>query len=244
MIIQKNHITLRQWLTSYWIAVAVALAIYGQSYDHALISVSRVASVTLIGYWLSSYAMRKWPEAYLFPNAKSFVPAVSVWLGLALLLALSANLLTFLMLGRDFVPPSAYLWDYLYFLLFTILAFLGWSIIHARSRNAKAYLALTSQNMKRHIALSDIQCIKAEGDYVGILTGRETLLYHATIKALEKELKPSGFMRVHRSYLVNAAHVSGVRKEQNQRHLIVLTGGMEIPVSRNFSDVAETLVST
>jgi DNA-binding LytR/AlgR family response regulator len=50
--------------------------------------------------------------------------------------------------------------------------------------------------------LSDVQYIKAMGDYVRIYTAGRKIMVHNSLKSLEKKLPQSKFIRIHRSYMV------------------------------------------
>ncbi|MGH2899815.1 MAG: LytTR family DNA-binding domain-containing protein, partial [Solirubrobacteraceae bacterium] len=52
------------------------------------------------------------------------------------------------------------------------------------------------------------------------------------IRALEKQLAPRGFVRVHRSAIVNLARVRELRRPAQCEWAVVLEGGTELPVSR------------
>jgi DNA-binding LytR/AlgR family response regulator len=52
--------------------------------------------------------------------------------------------------------------------------------------------------------------------------------------ALEERWRPLGFVRVHRSYLVSAAHISELRVEPGGGHA-VRVGELVLPVSRRHS---------
>jgi DNA-binding LytR/AlgR family response regulator len=52
---------------------------------------------------------------------------------------------------------------------------------------------------------------------------------------LEAQLRPHGFVRTHRSWLVNAGQVTGLRPEGSGDHTIEL-GALEAPLSRRYRD--------
>ncbi|NUT41616.1 MAG: response regulator transcription factor [Thermoactinospora sp.] len=82
---------------------------------------------------------------------------------------------------------------------------------------------------------------EAKGDYVRLHTGDGSYLVRMSLAALERRWASAGFIRVHRSTLVSARHVTELRFEQGRVLLIV--GTETLPVSRRHTrQVREQLV--
>ena len=91
---------------------------------------------------------------------------------------------------------------------------------------------------------SRIAAIRAEGHYTLLYIGQEKLFCPWSITVTETRLVPAGFVRVHRSYLVNPAHVS--RFERHKDNGTCYFDGVEslpkVPVSRaRLGDIREAL---
>ena len=84
------------------------------------------------------------------------------------------------------------------------------------------------------VQTSDIEYVKAAGNYVELITHERTLLMRTTLRDLTEQLGAAGFVRVHRSMLVNAMHVVGTRRAPHGRRLVRLRGGVELQVGRQF----------
>jgi two-component system response regulator LytT len=98
---------------------------------------------------------------------------------------------------------------------------------------AQASLAVRSAGRIDLAAFADIVALSGADDYVEvILADGRRFLHDTSLQELEYRL-PSGFVRVHRSHIVNAAHVRGVRTLPGRRRALELAGGAEIPVSRS-----------
>jgi two-component system LytT family response regulator len=83
------------------------------------------------------------------------------------------------------------------------------------------------------VPVGSIRRIESRDDYSAIFSARRTLLVLRRLTDLAQYLEPAGFIRVHRSHLVNRAAIAGlVRKEGGQGELL-LTSGERIPVSRS-----------
>ncbi|MBK8626595.1 MAG: LytTR family transcriptional regulator [Saprospiraceae bacterium] len=79
----------------------------------------------------------------------------------------------------------------------------------------------------------DILYLKAESNYTEIhyLDGSKRLL-SKTLKVLENILPPHQFFRVHKSYVVNAAHITDIILSTHES-AVRLIGGHTVPVSRD-----------
>ncbi|MFT3884539.1 MAG: LytTR family DNA-binding domain-containing protein [Flavobacteriales bacterium] len=77
--------------------------------------------------------------------------------------------------------------------------------------------------------MDDILYCKSDDDITEIhLCQRPRLVVSRSLKEFEACLGGKGFLRVHQSYLVNLGHVV-----RYARHMLVLSNGQEVPVSRN-----------
>ena len=64
----------------------------------------------------------------------------------------------------------------------------------------------------RFLAVGDVYAVRANAHYTFIHDGEREYFCNRSISALEAELDPSEFARVHRSYIVRLARVSRIRK--------------------------------
>ncbi|MBO0768675.1 MAG: response regulator transcription factor [Solirubrobacterales bacterium] len=84
----------------------------------------------------------------------------------------------------------------------------------------------------RLVARSSVLYLKAEGDYVRIHTDGGRFLVRAALSDIEARWEPFGFVRVHRSYLVNLRRAAEIRPELGGGATVVLENGAEVPVAR------------
>jgi DNA-binding LytR/AlgR family response regulator len=73
----------------------------------------------------------------------------------------------------------------------------------------------------------DIHYIESMGDYVRFVTRNRKYITHNTIKNIESRVEGMGFLKVHRSYIVNMSQVDDLQ----DTNLIVK--GVSIPVSKS-----------
>ena len=87
----------------------------------------------------------------------------------------------------------------------------------------------------------EIDWIAADGDYVRIHCGSRNLLIRATMKQTTGTLSPLGFVRVHRSAIVNPSHVREIVRDGND-HAVVLRNGARIRAGRNYASELSRLL--
>lgn len=91
------------------------------------------------------------------------------------------------------------------------------------------------------VRLADVLAITSAGNYVEFVLedGRRPLM-RSPLSVLEAELAPSGFVRTHRSWLVNVARVTGLAPEGSGDYAVAL-GSIRAPLSRRFPEALARL---
>jgi two-component system LytT family response regulator len=84
------------------------------------------------------------------------------------------------------------------------------------------------------LPVSDIRWIGAEGNYVRLCTGSENHLLRETMVHLEQRLDPRGFLRIHRSFIVNLKYVKEVRRQTNGDSVAILDNGEQVAMGRSY----------
>ncbi len=106
-------------------------------------------------------------------------------------------------------------------------------ITSVRGEAAPAERILVRDGSKVHIVhVGDIDFIEARDDYAGIRTGGRELLKQTTLSALEEELDPKRFVRIHRSYILNIDRLAKVELYAKDSRVAILTDGTRLQVSR------------
>jgi two-component system LytT family response regulator len=93
------------------------------------------------------------------------------------------------------------------------------------------------------LEVSDISWIQGASQYSRVHTRSGEYLLSRTLASLECELDPKRFFRIHRSAIVNAAHVREVRSSGDGRYNIYLHGGLALPMGRARREILEKLLS-
>jgi len=84
------------------------------------------------------------------------------------------------------------------------------------------------------LPVSDIRWIGAEGNYVRLSTATETHLLRETMAHLAERLDPRGFLRVHRSFIVNLKYVKEVRREADGDSVVIMDSGQKVALGRSY----------
>ena len=93
-------------------------------------------------------------------------------------------------------------------------------------------LVVRVKNDIKIIPVGEVSHFEAEDDYIAIHTAEGKFLKKMTMKHLEESLDPGKFSRVHRSFMINLQHVSGIEPYERDTYLVKLRQGQKIPVSK------------
>ena len=99
---------------------------------------------------------------------------------------------------------------------------------------APSYFYIKVSGKLLRLSYDDILYAESMKDYIKFTTGEGTHLSHMTMKSL-KEALPNFFFRVHRSFLVNAHHITAIGKNE------VEVGKVKIPVGENYKNILSGL---
>ncbi|MDP5138108.1 response regulator [Rheinheimera baltica] len=85
------------------------------------------------------------------------------------------------------------------------------------------------------IPYREILWIDAAGDYMCVHTSTETFVMRARMKSLINDVLPDGFLRVHKSTIVNLQHVARLEPLINSEFKLILVNDKSLKVSRTYS---------
>ena len=93
------------------------------------------------------------------------------------------------------------------------------------------------------VRLGEVLAISSAGNYVEfILRDGRRLMMRSSLSALEEELAPRGFVRTHRSWVVNSARVTGLKPEGSGDYAVKVDA-LTVPLSRRFPEALARLKS-
>ena len=85
---------------------------------------------------------------------------------------------------------------------------------------------------KRLIARSSILYLRAQRDYVRVVTRESRFLMRGRLSEIASRWEPHGFVQVHRQYAVNLHQAEELRPHLNGTATLVFPGDRSVPVSR------------
>lgn len=98
------------------------------------------------------------------------------------------------------------------------------------------------------INLGDVVAIQAEGNYVLLRRQTSSYLLRESISVMAEKLEPYGFIRIHRSTLVNTSFVEEIRPISTGEYGLRVKSGKEYTVTRtykkNLKSLAEFWIGT
>ena len=98
------------------------------------------------------------------------------------------------------------------------------------------------------INLGDVVSVQAKGKYVSFQQTSGSHLLRESISVVAERLETHGFIRIHRSVLVNASFVEEIKPVSTGKYSLRVAGGKEYTVTRiyrkNLKFLAEFWIST
>lgn len=93
------------------------------------------------------------------------------------------------------------------------------------------FLRLRDKEQTIDLPLEQVSYLEVLDHYVSIHTGSENYTLNATLSGMESEMEEHGFLRIHKSYLVNMAYIRKFRS----RECLLLDGTLLAVSERNYS---------
>lgn len=81
-----------------------------------------------------------------------------------------------------------------------------------------------------------INWIEADDKYIRLYTPEKKYFIRQTLNAIEAELDPQIFARIHRSFVVNLTYVAELSPMFNGEYALILNDGTKLTLSRNYRD--------
>lgn len=131
-------------------------------------------------------------------------------------------------------------------LSYMLLLSLFWSVAMVRQNAAKEVrpVSFDIRDGARiiRVPLKDILAVTAAGNYVEfILSDRRRPLMRATLGAVEAQLGPVGFVKTHRSWLINPERMTRLEPARSGDWTVALDGDVQAPVSRRYPEALARL---
>jgi len=97
-----------------------------------------------------------------------------------------------------------------------------------------ARVAVRSGRGIQFVTLADVSWVESADYCVDLHLADRTHTLRRSMASIEAELEPAGFCRIHRSAIVNLAHVRALEAGIDGEAEVVLLSGMRLPTSRRY----------
>lgn len=84
----------------------------------------------------------------------------------------------------------------------------------------------------RIVPIADILYFEAMDDYVKIFTQNGMFMKKQTLSFFEKQLEDKGFVRIHRSILLNSKELYRIEPGEKDQYLVITKSGKKLSLSR------------
>jgi len=84
------------------------------------------------------------------------------------------------------------------------------------------------------LKVDEISWIEAQGNYVRVHHDQGSHVIRETISALESQLNPHRFLRIHRSVIVHIGRIKELRPWQHGEYRVILENGTELMLTRTY----------
>jgi two-component system LytT family response regulator len=115
-------------------------------------------------------------------------------------------------------------------------------------RPQSARVAIKARGRILFVDVADVVAVEAEGNYVLLLHKSGSYRLRESISIMEGKLNPYGFVRIHRSVMVNSALVEEIQSLSTGEYLLRVKGGKQYTVTRtykkNLRNLAESWIGT
>jgi two-component system LytT family response regulator len=106
-------------------------------------------------------------------------------------------------------------------------------------RHEEAFLSrfvVRSSKSVTIVETADVDWMEADDDYVRLHVGTKTHLVRGTLNALERQLDPKVFVRIHRSAIVRVARVKELVHAAHGDYVVRLADGTKLRLSRSYRE--------
>ena len=97
-------------------------------------------------------------------------------------------------------------------------------------------IAIKAKGKILFLDVAEIVAVQAEGNYICLRHRTNPYLLRGTLSSMAEKLKPFGFMRIHRSVIVNVSAVEEIQPLPTGEYRLRVKGGKEYIVTRTYKD--------
>jgi two-component system, LytTR family, response regulator len=117
----------------------------------------------------------------------------------------------------------------------------AWPQLQKLSCPSRPMIAIKAKGRILFINPGDVVAVQAEGNYVSLQRESDSYLLRESISRVAEKLKPYGFIRIHRSALVNTTFVVEIKPYSAGKCGLRVKGGKEYAVTSAYKKNLKTL---
>ncbi len=119
-----------------------------------------------------------------------------------------------------------------------------WPQLQSLTRPKSARIAIKAKGRILLIDPVDVIAVEAQGNYVLVQHASKSHMLRESMSTMEEKLNPHGFVRIHRSVLVNAALVEEIQPWSTGEYVLRVRGGKEYTVTRTYKKNLQLLAQS
>lgn len=104
------------------------------------------------------------------------------------------------------------------------------------AKRQSARIAVMAKGRILFLDLAEIVAVEAEGNYVSLQHRPNPYLLRESLSSMAEKLRPYGFIRIHRSVVVNISDVEEIQPLPTGEYRLRVKGGKEYLVTRTYKD--------
>lgn len=104
----------------------------------------------------------------------------------------------------------------------------------ASERKYLERLIIKNRGRISFVRTENVDYIQAAGNYAELRVATESHLLRQTMQALEAQLDPQKFARIHRSIIVNLSRVKELQSSFGGDYVVVMSSGARLTLSRGY----------
>jgi DNA-binding LytR/AlgR family response regulator len=108
--------------------------------------------------------------------------------------------------------------------------------LEAIAKRQAPRIAFKAKGRILFLDLAEIVAVEAEGNYVSLQHRPNPYLLRECLSSMAEKLKPYGFIRIHRSVVVNISAVEEIQPLPTGEYRLRVKGGKEYLVTRTYKD--------
>lgn len=112
-------------------------------------------------------------------------------------------------------------------------------VLRNRNNSQEDFIIVKTEGMNRKVFVREIVYFESQGNDIKIvLATHENMMAKSTMTELESVLSRKGFIRIHRSFMINSQFVTAFNNNE------ILLGTYPIPVGRSYKSEFDSFVAT